>query len=143
MNPHNPRHEFDPTSDKNENLTFSDIFEYLLPGVEFEEPSELLDARIAVLEALARKDQGHDIQSVWTEYAKICEQIIDDKANTNPQIRAQLQIACLVHKALIFREAKDVQRYGEDLSDVREYANNMHLDEIVEAIDTELDSLTR
>lgn len=140
MSSHNPEYEFNPTP--SERLNFSDKFRELLPGVEFEEPAELLEARTAVLQALAREDQQSNfLQSVWIEYAKICEQIIDNRIESSPQIRAQLQIAILIHKALIFREAENIQRYGEDLNGAEEYAYNMHLDEIVEAIGTELDKL--
>lgn len=143
MSPRNPEHEFNPKLRESERTAFADKFRDLLPGVEFEEPSGLLEARTAVLEALTRKDRGADfIQSVWIEYAKICEQIVDSKTKANPQIRAQLQIAMLVHKALIFREVGDVPRYNEDLSDAECYALNMHLGEIAETIGAELDELT-
>ena len=135
--------EFSSGSNESERSIFADKFRGLLPGMEFEEPTELLEARTAVAEALISKGQGSDIiQSVWIEYAKICEQIVDDMAETSPQYRAQLQIATLVHKALIFREAKDMWRYSEALNDAREYAYNMYLDGIVDAIDAELDNLT-
>lgn len=140
MTPRNPEYKFNQTT--SERLTFANKFEDLLPGVEFEEPSELFEARLAVLEALARKDQSPDfIQSVWIEYAKVCERIVDSKTETNPQIRAQLQIAMLVHKALIFREVGDMQSYGQGLSDVEDYAFNMYFDGIVEKIGAELDEL--
>lgn len=143
MNLHNPEHEFGPKSNESERITFTDKFQGLLSGIEFEEPTALFEVRAAALEALTRKNQGPDfIQSVWVEYAKICEQIVDDRTETNPQHRAQLQIAILIHKALIFREAEDMQRYREDLSNAREYAYNVYLDEVVEAIDTELDNFT-
>lgn len=142
MNHPNPEHNLNPKSKENEKLSFIDKFRSMLPGVELEESTEMHEARTSVLEALSRKDQSPDfIQSVWIEYTKICEQIVDRKTEINPQIRDQLQIAMLVHKALIFREIGDMQRYGEDLSDAEEYAFNMYLDGIAEAIGAELDEL--
>lgn len=143
MNPHNPERKLNSEPNESEKLTFADKLQDLLPGVEFEEPTELIEARKAVLEALAIKDQNVDfIQFVWVEYSKVCEQIVDDRAAASPHVRTQLQIAALVHKALIFREIEDVQRYGEDLSEAKEYAFNAYLDEITQAINTELDSIT-
>ena len=142
MSHRSPEHEFNPNHSESKMPAFADKFQDLLPGVEFEEPNELLEARTSVLEALARKDQRSDlIQSVWIEYAKVCEQVVDSKAEAGPQIRAQLQIAMLVHKALIFREAGDIQRYGEDLSAAEDYAFNMYFDGIAETIGAELDNL--
>jgi hypothetical protein len=46
-----------------------------------------------------------------------------------------------VHKALIYREAGDFQRYGKNLEDAEVYAFNMRLDEVAEAISAELDEL--
>lgn len=130
--------------EKKETSSFIDKFNELLPGVEFEEPSEMDEARTAVLAALA--EASHDpklLREVWIEYSKICEKVADEKTlpDTDPHARAQLQIAMVVHKALIFREVSDIQRYGEELEDAREYAFNEYFDEIVQAIDSELDSL--
>lgn len=142
MGPYPQSNEFSPESNKNERRAFPDKFRSLLPGTEFEESADMLEARTAVLEALLKHSQNIDLlQAAWAEYAEICEKIVDDRTESSPRIRAQLQIAILVHKALIFREAKDMQRYGEDLAEARGYAYNIHLDDIVEAIDTELDEL--
>ena len=131
-----------PKPGENEKLPFGAKFKELLTGVEFAESVEMIEARAALLDALTMKDQGSELlQSVQTEYTNICEQVVDNMSDINPQIRAQLQIAILVHRALIFREIGDVQRYGEDLSDAEDYAHNMYLDEIAEAIGAELDGL--
>lgn len=138
----NPEHEFSPQFRENEKLTFADKFGDLLAGMEFDEPVEMLEARTAVLEALTRNGQNPEfLRSVWMHYNDVCEQAVDSRSDADPQIRAQLQIAVLVHKALIFREIRDIQRYGEDLSDAEAYALNMHFDEIAEAIGVELDNL--
>lgn len=140
MNQRKPNQKFNPESNKNEKLLFADKLKDLLPGVEFQEPVEMLDARTAVVEALASSDQNSDfLRHVWTEYGKVCEQAVDNAR----QNRAHLQIVALVHKALIFREVGDRQRYGEDLSDAEECAYNMRFDEIAEALGLELDELTR
>jgi hypothetical protein len=96
-----------------------------------------------VLAALAGENQNPDfIRSVWIEYAKVCEQIVDSETDIKLRDRALLQIVMLLHKALIFREAGNTLRYGESLNDAKEYAYNMLLDEIAAAIDAELDKLT-
>ena len=139
-----PNQEFIPKSHEKKAPTFTDKFKELLPGVEFEEPADLSEARIAVLEALSIDDQEPDLlRRVWTEYSNISEQFVDGQANAHPKSRALLQIITLVYKALIFREVKDTQRYNENLSDAAEYAYNMHFDEIAEAIDTELEEFTK
>ncbi len=141
MEYHIPERQSNLESHADNGLSFADKFRDLLPGVELEEPIEMLEARTAVIEALASNQNSDFLQSIWIEYTNICEQIVDSKTDTDPQSRAQLQIATLVHKALIFREAGDMQRYSEDLNDAEDYAFNMHFDEIAEAIRTELESL--
>lgn len=136
--------QLEPKHHEKNSPSFADKFKELLAGVEFEEPAEMLEARQAVIEALTEHAQDPNLlQLVWVEYAKACEQTVDSKtpSDADPQTRARLQIAFLVHKALIFREIGDTQRYGEDLTDVEEYALTKHLDKISEVIGKELDSL--
>jgi hypothetical protein len=141
---HNTAHEFGLKSNENEKQSFTDKLQTLLPEIEFEESVELLDARTAVLEALTMDESEPDlIRLVWVEYAKICERIVDSRAADGSPIRAQIQIAVLIHKALIFHEAKNIQRYNEDLYDAAAYAYNMRFEKIVEAIDAELRKLTK
>jgi hypothetical protein len=123
---------------------FMDKLRTLLPGVEFEETPDLQEARVAVLEALTNGVQDADLlRTMWGEYVHITEQLVDSQTSndSDPQRRAQLQLATLVHKALLFREVGDIQRYGEDLTDAEDYAYNMHLDDIAVALTAELDSL--
>jgi hypothetical protein len=123
---------------------FMDKLRTLLPGVEFEETPDLQDARVAVLEALTNGVQDADLlRTMWGEYAHITEQLVDSQTDndSDPQRRAQLQLATLVHKALLFREVGNIQRYGEDLTDAEAYAYNIHLDDIAGALNAELDSL--
>lgn len=139
MSPNTPEHEFS----RIEKPAFADKFRDLLPSVEFKEPIEMLEARTAVLEVLTRNDQDSDLlRFAWVEYAKTCEQVVDNHPDTDPHIRAQLHIVMLVHKALLFHEIGDTQRYGEILSAAEEYAYNRSF-EIAEAIGIELDSLTQ
>ncbi len=138
----NPEYEYSAQAHESEDSHFADKIRDLLPGVDFEESAEMFDARKAILEALQKSDQNPDfLQSVWTEYAIVCEQIVDSRTETDSHTRAQLQIAMLVHKALIFYEIGNILRYGEDLSDAEEYAYNMYFDSIAEAIGAELDNL--
>ena len=46
-----------------------------------------------------------------------------------------------MHKALIYREIGDRQRYGEDLTEAEEYAISRDYKEIAEALTAELDSI--
>lgn len=145
MNRLNPERKSSTESHESDIAAFEDKFRDLLPGVEFEEPSEILEARIAILEALTRGDQNPDfLKSVWIEYTKVCEHVVDNKTldGTDPHTRSKLQVATLVHKALIFRKSGDIQRYSEELTDAEEYAFNARLDEIADAIGRELDNLT-
>jgi hypothetical protein len=143
MSPHNPKHEFSPKPSEDEKPIFAHMFKDLLPDVEFAESTEMLEARTAILEALTMNTRNPELlQSAWVEYAKICEQTVDDRTDNDPRVRNQLQIAVLIHKALIFREVGDMKRYGEDLVDAEEYAYSTGLDEIAEAIGAELDNLT-
>jgi hypothetical protein len=131
----------EPKHHEKNNPNFTDKFKELLADVEFEESAEMYEARRAVVEALTEHAQDPDlIRLVWIEYAKVCEQAVDSKTSSdaNPQTRARLQIAVLVHKALIFREIGNMQRYGEDLADVEEYALTKHLGEISDVISKEL-----
>lgn len=140
----NPEHTFIPDSHESDISRFTNKFHELLPGVDFEESAEMLEARMAIIEALSTHIQDPELlRFIWINYAKICEQNVDDKTpnNAHPQIRAQFQIAALVHKSLIFRESGDIERYSEDLSDAEEYALTKHLDEIADAIGRELDNL--
>lgn len=142
MNGFNPNLESNLDPIENEKPSFGDKFRDLLPGVEFNEPTEMSEARTAVIEALTRNNLSPDLLlSIWIEYTKICHQLVDARSNANPDDRAQLQIAIIVHKALIFREIEDIQHYGKELSDAEEYAHNMYLDEIAEVIGRELDNL--
>jgi hypothetical protein len=144
MSQRNSEHEANSNSHELRSVSFTDKLRELLPDVKFEEPAAMQEARLAVLEALATRTQDPDfLRSVWEEYAKVCEQIVNDAtpADADPQLRAKQQIAALVHKALIFREAGNTRRYGEDLVDAEEYALTKNLDEIAEAIGVELDSL--
>lgn len=112
----------------------------LLPGMEFEESEELAEARTAVLEALKDRDGDPEfIRSVWVEYSDVCEKAVNELDDKAPDTVAKMQIAMLVHKSLIFREAEDYERYCEDLCDAETYANAKGFDEIKNAITTEID----
>lgn len=122
---------------------FADALKDLLPDVQFTEATELSEARTALIEALHPNSQQPELaQSTWSEYARLCEQIVDTTA-TDMQHRALLQICFIVHKALIFRQTDDMQRYLEELTTAYEYAYNMRFDAIAEAIGQEIDRFTK
>lgn|GEM_PF-4281507 len=122
-------------------VEFIDKLNTLLPGVEFEEPTELYEARMAILEALQIEDINPEIlRSAWSEYATICEQYVDTtEADDTHTTRAHRQITAILHKALIFHEAGDHQRYVDELIDAETYAYNMYFDDISQAISREID----
>jgi hypothetical protein len=137
-------HEYDREA-KPEKPEFTEKLAELLPGFEFEETPELSEARLAALEALTKEAQDPALNRlVWTEYAKVCEHIVDttDFNEAYPKITMPVQIAMIVHKALIFREAGDTARYAEELNIAQAYASgNVYYDTIVAALQKELGEL--
>lgn len=122
---------------------FLDKLTNLLPGVEFEESTELHEARTVLVEALRETQDSSALGLAWTEYSRIAEQIVDGKTDADTKGRAELQIAAIVHKALLFREVGDMERYADYLSGAEEYAYNMFFDELATVIGTEIDTLAR
>ena len=131
-----PTHEEAPSD-------FLDTLRNLLPGVEFEESTELHEARTVIVEALQEAQNPATLELAWTEYSRITEQVVDSKTDADAKARAKLQIAAMVHKALLFREAGDVERCADYLSGAEEYAYNMYFDEMAAVIGAEIDTLTR
>ena len=129
------------TSPEHPRATFTEKLHELLPGIEFEESVEMNQARMVILDALAASHiQPELMKDIWTEYADICEQSVDQASpEATPELRAKLQIAMLIHKALIFREAGDSTRYIEELADAKIYAHNAYLDDVTHAIDKEFE----
>jgi len=122
---------------------FLDTLRNLLPGIEFEESAELHEARTVIVEALRETQDSSALGLAWTEYSRIAEQVVDSKTDADSKGRAELQIAAMVHKALLFREAGDVERCADYLSGAEEYAYNMYFDEMAAVIGAEIDALTR
>jgi hypothetical protein len=116
--------------------------ESLLPKLDFYETPDLAEARRAILEALSNNDlDPASRQEMWAEYAKIGEQITDALDAQDIEGRARTHIALIVHKAMIFRDADNLQRYLEELDDAEIYAASRHLDVIAESLRDEIDSL--
>jgi len=144
MSHDNLEHGFNSKPQEYERMPFLDKLKELVPGVEFEESDELREARVAVLEALRGDNQDPDfLRSVWVEYTTVLEQVVDDMAprGTIHQVSGPIEIAALVHKALIYREIRDRQRYGEDLTAAEDYAITRHYKEIAEALTAELNGI--
>ena len=116
--------------------------ESLLPQLDFYETPDLAEARQAILEALSNNDlDPASRQEMWAEYAKIGERITDALDAQDIEGRARTHIALIVHKATIFRDAGNLQRYLEELDDAEMYAASRHLDAIAESLRYEIDSL--
>lgn len=122
-------------------VEFSDKLKTLLPGVEFEEPAELYEARMTILEALHVENIDPELlRSAWSEYATICERYVGTTESDDLQgTRVHRQIATLLHKAIIFHEVGNHQRYVDELTDAETYAYNMYLDDISHATNREID----
>jgi len=134
-------------SSEDETLRFALKLRDLLPGVEFSETPELLEARIAVLEALRREESGSPVTLLaWQEYGSICEEIVDRSEATDPRSRAEMLIAMIIHKALIFYMNGDIERYIEELDDATIFAyarsHQGYFDEIAFTLQEEIDALT-
>lgn len=139
--PEKTHHSPDSVPEQIELSQFADALNDLLPGARFNETVELTEAHDAILEALHSVGQHPELtQSAWTEYARLCEQIVDTTA-TDMQHRALLQICFIVHKALIFRQTDDMQRYLEELATAYKYAYNMRFDAIAGVIGQEIDRI--
>lgn len=144
MNQSNPEHPSHHTDREPPVSSFVEKMSELLPNIQWRESHELLEARITIINALQTPDIDPTLlTSAWSEYAIIHEQSVDQESSNPDSVltRAQLQIVALVHKALIFREVDNIQRYGEELVDAEEYAHQEHLDDVSRAINDELDTL--
>ncbi len=144
MNQSSPEYPNHHTDREPSVSSFVEKMSELLPDIQWRESHELLDARITIINALQTPDIDPTLlTSAWSEYAIIHEQSVDQESSNLDSVltRAQLQIATLVHKALIFREVDNIQRYGEELVDAEEYAYQEHLDDVSRAINDELDTL--
>jgi hypothetical protein len=60
-----PEHEPHASPHEKDSIVFADTYKKLLPGVEFEESSEMREARIAVLEALTKSNQNPDFLGLF------------------------------------------------------------------------------
>lgn len=95
------KQEFTQESHENDDPSFVDKLKSLLPDVEFKESDDMLEARTAILQALVSKIP-----------------IFYQLPGMNTPI---------VHKALIFREAGNTERYFDELFGAEEYAAGMIL----------------
>lgn len=118
--------------------------ETLLPQLDFYESSELREARQAVLIALREEaDDPARRREAWTEYAIVSEHMVDDADLTGQDIasRAKAQIALIIHKALIFREADQVARYIQELDHAETYADAKRFHVVASTLEAELDAV--
>lgn len=142
MNPNKPPHEFIPNPAEHQSSSFAEKLETLLPGVRFEESERMREAREVITDALKEIEQSASLPvEAWLEYDKPFKEMIDAVPSSDSGRRAQLHIAKLVHKALIFDEAGHKQRCFLDLQDASEYAYNMGFDDIDEALSIQMDKL--
>ncbi|MBC7868652.1 hypothetical protein H7X69_00530 [Candidatus Saccharibacteria bacterium] len=135
----------EPGSNQAELEATNDSIEALLPQLDFHATSELTEARQAVLAALSEQTADSSrLQAAWTEYAIISEQIVDNIEITPQDIEARekIQLAFLIHKALIFREAQQIPRYVEELDYAETYADAKGFYDVASSLERQLDVAT-
>ena len=147
VNPRDQAHDnyispFEPRPSQAELEATNDSLEALLPQLDFHVTPELNEAGQAVLMALS--EQTTDLsrrQAAWTEYGLIGEQIVDNVDITGQRIepRAKMQLALIIHKALIFREAQQIPRYIEELDYAETYADTKRFYDIASILERQLD----
>ena len=130
--------------DKVERPTQALLIETLLPQLGFYETVELSEASQAVLIAINEETNDPSrLQAAWTEYAIIGEQIVDNAEITPKDIetRAKIQLALIIHKALILRESNQIPRYIESLDYAETHANTKGFYAIASILEHELESI--
>ncbi len=132
-------------SDQAELEATNDPIEALLSQLDFHVTAELDEARQAVLAALSEQTTDPSRrQAAWNEYAIISEQIVDNLEITPQDIdgRAKIQLAFLIHEALIFREAQQIPRYIEELDYAETYADAKGFYDVASSLEHQLDVAT-
>lgn len=91
------------------------------------------EIRTALLDPSFDRDE---LKLLWVEYALHTEKIIEQFLD--PIEYANAQIAAILHKATIFRDAGDTSRYLEELYDAQEYAFNAGIDDVYQKISDQI-----
>ncbi len=103
-----------------------DIITELFSWLEFVETTDLAEAKRAILELLSENSPDPERKmAAWTAYAEICEKFVDSiNTGTDTLARSKLQLALVLHKALIFQAARNTPRYIEELDMAETYADD-------------------
>ena len=114
--------------------------EALMESLNFHESFQLKQVTEVVVGTLEDGDKSAQ-QQAWLEYSVLLEQIVDQEGrrSPDPQVYPRIRIAALIHKALIFYKAKDMTRFVAELDQAQEYAFGEHLDDLNQALHTELE----
>jgi hypothetical protein len=114
--------------------------EALIESLDFHEPIQLKLAAEVVVGALEDGDESAQ-QQAWLEYSVLLEHIVDKESgrSLDPKAYPRIRIAALIHKALIFYKVKDMTHFVDELDQAQEYAFGEHLDELNQALHTELE----
>lgn len=122
---------FKQRHDQVEQGMVDDSIEALLPRLGLYDTPELNNARATVLIALQADGSNPSWRKIaWNEYTATCEQIINNleistsTTETRIEALAKIQIALIIHKALIFREAGKIPSYIKQLDYAEAYADN-------------------
>ena len=97
----------------------------------FIEDSELQQLRPAVIEAL-RSGKHTIIKEALSQYQAIAEKLVEQHQGHDFD---RAQIGLIVATGLLWREAGKDNSYGAELWNARNYARNMHYDEVLAALD--------
>lgn len=132
--------EFDPHVSQDRKYeqnqsSFSSDMELLFEETGFRTP-EIEEATFAIIKGYNLQDVDDSImRQAWIELANITENSIDQAEDG---MRAKLQVAAIINKALILLLAQKPYRYLEELDTAEVLARNSGLDDLSETIDREI-----
>lgn len=110
-----------------------DLTDLLGEQTELGKDPAVKEAAAVILHALVfEKSDEEMLRQAWIEYAKVVESAVEsrERAQANPHLHAKMQIAAIIHKALLFRSAGHMLRYLEELDTAEVYAYHAGFDEI-------------
>lgn len=115
--------------------------EPLLASLGVEPGPELKRITKKLRDALTDPDTNTEsVRLMWVEYSQQFEALAEEA--DNPEEYAKVQIAAIIHKAFIFRDANSELRYLEELDKAEMYSANSGFTALSSLISAEVDSLT-
>lgn len=105
--------------------------EYLPGNLGFIENAELSGLRPMIIEAM-RSGNHTAIKALLSQYQEKAEKLVEEHEG---DAYDRAQIGLIVATGLLWREAGKPVSYGVELWNARNYANNMHYDDVVAVLD--------